>query len=173
MFHKLCTCPCEYGLMDRQMYLMLLSNRFDGPYKYAPRPCTAMAKPSYVYGGHIYRVWTQLLGQPSSNPLPWWSTLHSPTGFHGLHEDFVETPHGLYVESMDFRGTTFSISHSPHGLHEESMQSPHGVYEDSTWSPQIHEDSMGTHETVFHGLHRNNPWTPHGLSMDCLFYLLN
>jgi hypothetical protein len=45
------------------------------------------------------------------------STLHSPTGFHGLHEDSLKslwTPQRLLVDSM----------RTPQRLHEESLRTP-------------------------------------------------
>ena len=62
--------------------------------------------------------------------------------------------------------------YTPHGflwtpkeVHEEFKHSafPNGLHRESLWSPQssqVHEDSMGTLETVFHGLLMDSPWTP-------------
>ena len=67
----------------------------------------------------------------------------------------METPHGLYVESMDFRGTALQhfllLSNSLHGLSMDSMWSLWGVYGDSTWTPH------GLAE--IHGLHGDSSWT--------------
>src|SRR6202050_5892492 len=54
--------------------------------------------------------------------------LHSPTDFHGVHEDSVESPknlHGLHEDSTE----------TPQRLHEDSMRTPWNISVDSTWTP--------------------------------------
>ena len=75
-------------------------------------------------------------------------SMRSPWILEGLHSAFPNSLHGLY------------------GLHGESMESPCGVYEDSTWSPQVHEDSM---KQCF----MDSTEIIHGLQRDCLPYLFN
>src|SRR6266403_4528134 len=79
-------------------------------------------------------------------------SMRSPWILEGLHSAFPNSLHGLY------------------GLHGESMESPCGVYEDSTWSPQVHEDSMKQcfmdSTEIIHGLLMDSPWSPHGVLME-------
>jgi hypothetical protein len=105
------------------------------------------------------RVSMDSMRSPHSPHRVLMESMRSPWILEGLHSAFPNSLHGLY------------------GLHGESMESPCGVYEDSTWSPQVHEDSMKQcfmdSTEIIHGLLMDSAWTPHGLQRDCLPYLFN
>ena len=76
------------------------------------------------------------------------STLHSPICFHGLHEDFIETPMESMVTLWARNDHVFSLlTKIPHVVYVESMK---------------HMDSMKT-SPVDMWITTENLWTLHGL----------
>ena len=74
-----------------------------------------------------------------------WSTLHSPTHSHRLHEESMRTLH----ESPWILGRLHSAFPI---VHMDSLWSLHGLV-----------DSMGTPQTVFHGLLMDSVRPPRGI----------
>src|SRR5882762_2579224 len=86
----------------------------------------------------ISLAFSQISSRVQNSGRIFWSTLHSPTGFIGLHKDSMWSPYEVHEESMDFRGTLFQhfllLPKSLHGLSVESMR--------SLW--RLHIESKGT-----------------------------
>src|ERR1700683_63940 len=100
--------------------------------------CGLMAHRLKIDPTSLSGMWLALLSTSAQSER---STLHSPTGFHGVHEDSVEStknPHGLHEDSiLHFLLVYMDSMETLCGLLMDSPWTPHGLSVDSKGLPYL------------------------------------